>query len=160
MRQNNQPITQTFIYSLQVQPAPYHALTPIEYAADTQLPTNINPRLSAWSQQQFSNAQHDVKTFINFLRSYIHQSFWYTLKPPSLSSTNKMDSFWFDTQKGFCEHYASAMAFILRAAGIPARVIIGYRGGQLNPISQVVTIRQNDAHAWIEYWQQGIGWKS
>ena len=70
-----------------------------------------------------------------------------------------MDSFWFDTQQGYCEHYASAVTYILRAAGIPARVVLGYHGGRLNPISNAITLQQNDAHAWLEYWQSGVGWR-
>src|SRR3990167_5554886 len=70
-----------------------------------------------------------------------------------------MDSFWFDTQKGFCEHYASAVTFILRAAGIPARAILGYYGGKWNPITHSITMQQYNAHAWLEYWQEGEGWK-
>ena len=63
--------------------------------------------------------------YINFLHNYIKQKpFWYTLSPQELASKNQMDSFWFDTQKGFCEHYASALTFILRSVGIPARVVV------------------------------------
>lgn len=70
-----------------------------------------------------------------------------------------MDVFWFDTQKGFCEHYASAVAVILRSVNIPARVIVGYLGGEWNPIAHYLTVQQNNAHAWIEYWQEGLGWQ-
>jgi protein-glutamine gamma-glutamyltransferase len=160
-RQNREPITQRFIYSLKEQSAPYHALSQNEYAETTQLPSNSNPRLNAWAKEQFAKTHNDIKAFITFLRDYIHQqSFWYTLTPPPLNpDRNQMDSFWFDTQKGYCEHYASAVTVILRAAGIPARVILGYYGGQWNPISNAVTLQQSDAHAWLEYWQEGIGWQ-
>jgi transglutaminase-like putative cysteine protease len=161
IRQNNQAVTQRFAYSLKVQSVPYRVLNPAEYAQATQLPPHSNPRLNAWAKQQFGNSHHDIKTFINFLHGYIQQqAFWYTLTPPALTSNkNQMDSFWFDTQKGFCEHYAGAVTYILRAVGIPARVIIGYQGGQWNPIAHAITIQQNDAHAWLEYWQEGVGWQ-
>jgi transglutaminase-like putative cysteine protease len=161
IRKNNTATTQRFAYSIKVQSAPYHALKLREYAEATQLPSNSNPRLNAWSKKQFANAHQDVRSFITFLHDYIHQQpFWYTLTPPALTSKiNQMDSFWFDTQKGFCEHYASAITYILRAAGIPARVILGYHGGEWNPITQSITLQQNDAHAWLEYWQDGIGWQ-
>lgn len=161
INQNNKASTQRFIYSLDVQPTPYYVLNSAEYAEATQLPVNNNPRLNAWAREQFAKTHKDVRAFINFLSNYIYQQpFWYTLKPPALNSNrNQMDSFWFETQKGFCEHYASAVAFILRSVGVPARVIIGYHGGQWNPVSHVVLIQQNNAHAWLEYWQANIGWK-
>jgi transglutaminase-like putative cysteine protease len=160
-RQNRQPITQRVIYSLKVQAAPYKELSHNEYLETTQLPNEINPRLTAWAKEQFAKTHNDVKSFIIFLRNYIHQqSFWYTLTPPGLGADrNHMDVFWFDTQKGYCEHYSSAVTFILRAVGIPSRVILGYYGGQWNPVANAVTIHQNDAHAWLEYWQTGVGWQ-
>jgi hypothetical protein len=161
IRENKQPITKRFAYSLKVQPAPYHALNSDEYAEALQLPKNSNPRLNTWAKEQFTKSNNDINVFIPFLRNYIHeQAFWYTLTPPKLiSDNNQMDKFWFGTQKGFCEHYASAVTFILRAAGIPARVVVGYHGGKWNPITQTITIQQNTAHAWLEYWQKDIGWK-
>jgi transglutaminase-like putative cysteine protease len=161
IRQNSTAVTQRFAYYIKVQPALYQALKPTEYAEAIQLPDNMNPRLNAWAKKQFANTHQNVKSFIAFLQDYIHQQpFWYTLTPTALNSNrNQMDSFWFDTQKGFCEHYASAVTYILRAAGIPARVILGYYGGEWNPITRSITIQQNDAHAWLEYWQDGIGWQ-
>jgi transglutaminase-like putative cysteine protease len=161
IRQDKELITQRFIYSLKVQSAPYKVLSHNDYTAAIQLPNNTNPRLSAWAKENFAKSNGDVKTLIQFLKNYIHQQpFWYTLTPLELGfGKNQMDQFWFDTQKGFCEHYASAVAYILRSAGIPARVILGYYGGQWNPISRTMTIRQSDAHAWLEYWQAGIGWQ-
>lgn len=161
IRQNKESITQRFVYSLKVQSAPYQSLKPSEYAEATQLPNNISPRLNAWAKQQFAKSHNDINAFIQFLHDYIHQQpFWYTLTPPTLNeSSNQMDTFWFETQKGFCEHYAGAVTFILRAAGIPARVILGYQGGQWNPFAYAITIQQNNAHTWLEYWQKDIGWR-
>lgn len=161
VRTNKENIIKRFSYAIKVQLAPYRALSSDERTEATQLPGKINPRLSAWAKEQFAKANQDPKVFIDFLRQYIHeQSFWYTLTPPSLmASENQMDTFWFESQKGFCEHYASAVTFILRSAGIPSRIILGYYGGKWNPITNSITIPQNSAHAWLEYWQEGTGWR-
>jgi transglutaminase-like putative cysteine protease len=161
IRQNKKPVSQRFAYSLKVGRTPYHVLNRNEYSVDTQLPNNIDPRLKAWSKTQFAKSHNDIDTFIAFIHHYINQqNFWYTLSPPLLSNdSNQMDKFWFDTQKGFCEHYASAVTVILREVGIPARVVLGYQGGQWNPVSNSMTIKQSDAHAWVEYWQEGLGWR-
>ena len=70
-----------------------------------------------------------------------------------------MDAFLFDTRRGFCEHYASAFVFVLRAADIPARVVTGYQGGEVNPVDGYLEVRQSDAHAWAEVWLAGRGWQ-
>jgi transglutaminase-like putative cysteine protease len=85
------------------------------------------------------------------------QSFVYTLNPPLLGE-HPVDEFLFDARRGFCEHYASAFAFLMRAAGVPARVVGGYQGGELNPLDGVLTVRQSDAHAWTEVWMADQGW--
>lgn len=69
-----------------------------------------------------------------------------------------MDEFLFVTRSGFCEHYASAFVFLMRAAGVPARVVAGYQGGEINPVDGYLTVRQSDAHAWSEIWLAGQGW--
>lgn len=78
--------------------------------------------------------------------------FSYTLTPPLLAGDNSIDAFMFSTHQGFCEHYASAFAFMARAAGIPARVVTGYQGGQFNPLGSFWQVRSSDAHAWVEVW--------
>ena len=77
--------------------------------------------------------------------------------PPRLGR-NSIDEFLFDTRQGYCEHYASAFVFLMRALDVPARVVTGYQGGELNPVDGFMTIRQSDAHAWSEVWLQGRGW--
>jgi hypothetical protein len=69
-----------------------------------------------------------------------------------------MDEFLFETRRGFCEHYASAYTLVMRAAGVPARVVTGYQGGEVNPIGGYLVVRQSDAHAWSEIWVDGRGW--
>jgi len=85
------------------------------------------------------------------------QPFRYTLSPPPLFN-DSVDEFLFTTQAGFCEHYASAFTVLMRAAGIPARVVTGYQGGELNPVGDYLVVRQRDAHAWAEVWIEGKGW--
>ena len=84
-------------------------------------------------------------------------SYAYTLEPPLLGPTS-VDEFLFDTKAGFCEHFSSAFIFLMRAAGVPARVVTGYQGGELNPVDRIITVRQSDAHAWAEVYLHGRGW--
>ena len=86
------------------------------------------------------------------------QPFVYTLEPPRLAD-NAVDEFLFSTRKGFCEHYASAFTIVMRAAGIPARIVTGYQGGEFNPYGGYLIVRQSDAHAWSEVWIEGSGWR-
>jgi protein-glutamine gamma-glutamyltransferase len=85
------------------------------------------------------------------------ENFVYTLKPP-LMVEDMVDEFLFDKQQGFCEHYASAFTILMRAAGIPARVVTGYQGGEINPVGNYLIVRQYDAHAWTEVWLENKGW--
>lgn len=91
------------------------------------------------------------------MRLFAEAPFAYTLSPPPLGKA-QVDSFVFDTRRGFCEHYASSFVFLMRAAGVPARVVIGYQGGEYNPLGKHYVIRQSDAHAWAEVWLAGRGW--
>ena len=85
------------------------------------------------------------------------RSFSYTLRPPLLGA-NSIDEFLFSTRQGFCSHYAGAFVFVMRAAGIPARVVAGYQGGEYKPADRVIQVRQFDAHAWAEIWVPESGW--
>jgi hypothetical protein len=81
----------------------------------------------------------------------------YTLDPPVLSGDTS-DQFLFESRRGFCEHFASSFVLLMRAAGLPARVVTGYQGGEFNPIDEYLIVRQSDAHAWAEVWLEGTGW--
>lgn len=83
--------------------------------------------------------------------------FSYTLQPPLLNSEDGIDQFMFSSRKGFCEHYASALAFMARSAGMPARIVTGYQGGQFNPVGQFWQVKSSDAHAWVEVWLAETG---
>ena len=122
------------------------------------LPPSIDPQsrqlAASWRANSSSNAQ-----IINLaLANFRQQDFHYTLNPPPLGY-NGIDDFLFVTRQGFCEHYASAFVFLMRAAGIPARVVTGYQGGEYNAFGNYYIIRQSDAHAWAEVWLEGTGWQ-
>lgn len=121
------------------------------------LPPGGNPRARAWAQQLRERYPQPGELVRGVLQHLREQPFRYTLRPPD-AGPERIDGFLFDTRAGFCEHYAGAMAFVLRAAGIPARVVTGYQGGEASPSGDYLTIRQFDAHAWVEYWQAGRGW--
>ena len=86
------------------------------------------------------------------------EPFYYTLNPPLLAMDDPVDDFLFNVRRGYCEHYASSFAFLMRAAGIPARVVVGYQGGEPNPVGEYLIVRQSDAHAWAEVWFEESGW--
>ncbi|MCO5399175.1 transglutaminase TgpA family protein [Ralstonia soli] len=91
------------------------------------------------------------------LRLFGSAPFAYTLEPEPLRD-QQIDDFLFRTRRGFCEHYASSFVFLMRAADVPARVVVGYLGGEVNAVSGDIIVRQSDAHAWAEVWLDGRGW--
>ena len=106
-------------------------------------------------KEQVTNEQ----AFYDALLAYfVEQNFTYTLTPTPMSGDNTLDQFLFDNKRGFCGHYASAAAYIFRVAGIPARVVSGYLGGEYNSDNNTLTVRQYDAHAWVEVYLQNTGW--
>jgi transglutaminase-like putative cysteine protease len=121
------------------------------------LPAGYNPRAlelaASWRAQSASETEILAKG-LEFMRD---GRFSYTLEP-ALLGTDSVDEFLFKTKEGFCEHFASAFVFLMRAAGVPARIVTGYQGGELNPFDRIVTVRQSDAHAWAEVFITGRGW--
>lgn len=124
-----------------------------------QLPALGEPRSRAWAEQLKRDHPQPEQLVQALLSHFNREPFHYTLRPPALGQNN-VDDFLFETRSGFCAHYAGAMTYVLRAAGIPARVVAGYQGGEFNPAGNYVQVRQFDAHAWVEYWQAGRGWVS
>jgi transglutaminase-like putative cysteine protease len=113
-----------------------------------QLPRS-NPRSTAFARELRSRVDSD-RAYIAAVLDWFHTGpFVYTLTPPLLAR-DPVDAFLFDTRRGFCEHYASGFVVLLRAAGIPARVVTGYQGGEMNPDGGYMIVRQSDAHAWAE----------
>ncbi len=124
---------------------------------EQQLPRGLNPRTRGWVA---ANNTGDPLQFIEqVLRYFRTQPFYYTLEPPGIADDDFVDRFVFDSRRGFCEHYAYAFVVMMRMAGIPARVVGGYLGGEYNPVNNTVIVRQFDAHAWAEVWLAGEGWR-
>ena len=121
------------------------------------LPEGFDPRARALATQWRSEGRDDAAV-VHAALDLFHARFTYTLAPPLLGR-DSIDEFLFDTQRGFCEHYASAFVFLMRAAGIPARVVTGYQGGWWNAANRYLLVRQSDAHAWAEAWIEGRGWQ-
>lgn len=122
----------------------------------TQLPEGSNPRARALAKSLWLAAGTEA-AMVRQVMDFYHQSFGYTLQPPLLGD-NSVDDFLFTSKQGFCEHFAGSFVFLLRAAGIPARVVVGYQGGELQEQGNYVNVRQYDAHAWAEAWFPTRGW--
>ena len=121
------------------------------------LPPGYDPRARALAQQWRSEAGDNDAAIVRRALDMYHAQFSYSLAAPPLGR-NSVDEFLFDTKIGFCEHFSSSFTFLMRAAGIPARVVTGYAGGYLNPIGDYWLVRQSNAHAWSEVWLRGRGW--
>lgn len=122
-----------------------------------QLPPAGNPVTREMAQRWLNGSGSQEKYVRDVLDWFRQERFYYTLQPPALGE-NRIDDFLFHTRRGFCEHYASSFVFLMRAAGIPARVVAGYQGGEKSPLANYWLVRQLDAHAWAEVWLPGQGW--
>lgn len=123
-----------------------------------QLPTGFDPRARALGERWRMQHGANDAAIIQAAMSLFHDGgFSYTLGPSPLG-TNAIDDFLFSTHEGFCEHYASSFTVLMRAAGIPARVVTGYQGGYWNTMGNYLLVRQSNAHAWSEVWLSGRGW--
>ena len=157
---NNQPITQQLRYnvlqfsSMRIDPI----LSDNSRRRNLALPSEGNPQTRALAKQLFAQSGSDPVRYMVAIERWINRTdFRYTLSPPRLND-NRIDEFLFNTKAGFCEHYASSFTFMMRAAGVPARVVAGYQGGELSRGGDVWEVRQKDAHAWTEVWLEGQGW--
>lgn len=124
----------------------------------SRLPEDTNPRTAALAREMRAQAGSDFDFAQAVLNKLNQEEYYYTLDPPPLGS-DPVDRFLFDTRRGFCEHYASAFAVLMRSVGIPARIVLGYQGGEVNPLGGHLVVRQKDAHAWTEIWLEGEGWR-
>ncbi|MGP4847080.1 transglutaminase-like domain-containing protein, partial [Marinobacter sp. 1Y8] len=156
----DQPVTQQLRYDvlqfaqMRIDPV----LTEASRRENLALPNEGNPQSRALAKQLFEQSGSDPVRYIAAIEQWINRTeFRYTLSPPRLN-TNRIDEFLFETKAGFCEHYSSSFTFMLRAAGIPARVVAGYQGGEPSRNGNVWEVRQMDAHAWTEVWLEGQGW--
>jgi len=154
-----QPIDQRIVYSVVSHPEFRVDQDLNRFSRDyhLRLPDDTNPRTADFARRLRTDAGNDVAFIEAVLRKFNEEEYYYTLDPPPLGR-DSVDEFLFETRRGFCEHYASAFAVLMRAAGIPARVVIGYQGGEINPMGSYMIVRQSDAHAWTELWLEGRGW--
>ena len=127
-------------------------LSPSRQRQLSRLPGYSNQRVRSLARQLRSQSANTVDFVNRTLAYYRNQSFAYTLNPPLDRSPDRIDNFVFDNRRGFCEHYAESFVVIMRAAGVPARVVTGYQGGEYNPDGGFWQVRGKDAHAWAEVW--------
>jgi transglutaminase-like putative cysteine protease len=132
-------------------------LSPALRNRNLQLPPGRNARTLALAGRMRATAADDADYVRAVLDMFRAQDFYYTLTPPGLQR-DSVDDFLFNTRQGFCGHYASAFTTMMRAAGIPARVVGGYQGGDWNPVGGYLIVRQSHAHAWSEIWLPESGW--
>jgi transglutaminase-like putative cysteine protease len=130
----------------------------LDYLAVTlEYPDNSNPKTIALGKslaERFARSEDIINAVLERFRQ---QEYVYTLRPPRLGN-DAVDEFLFETRRGFCEHYAGSFALLMRAAGIPARIVTGYQGGEYNAVGNYLIVRQSDAHAWTEVWIENRGW--
>lgn len=143
------------ISNLDYQAAPKEIFKNVK-AQNLRLPQTGNPKSLALAKQWRDEGLSDREVIERALSMY-RESFTYTLQPPLLGQ-DSVDDFLFASKRGFCEHFASSFSVLMRAAGIPARVVLGYQGGEYNPVENYIIVRQSDAHAWAELWLEGSGW--
>lgn len=155
-------ITSQLAYQVKFLPATLinqdQSLSQKDRQANLALPNTGNPKAHDFAKQMFAKAKGDPETYIHLIRQWIQEDqFRYTLSPPKLFN-DRIDEFLFNTKAGFCEHYSSSFTFLMRTVGIPARVVVGYQGGELGRDGKSWEVRQMDAHAWSEVWLQDKGW--
>ncbi|HYJ04402.1 MAG TPA: DUF3488 and transglutaminase-like domain-containing protein [Chthoniobacterales bacterium] len=134
-------------------------LRPRQRAALLLLPASISPEVhqlaQSWATQN-SDPRAVVKAALEFFRT---QGFVYSISPGQYEGAAALDDFLFRRKVGFCEHYAGTFATLMRAAGIPSRVVVGYLGGEFNQFGNYILVRQSEAHAWCEVWIPETGWE-
>jgi transglutaminase-like putative cysteine protease len=156
---SSKPISQTTSYQV----TSYTAAMLNSSISDNQRLTNLhipigsNPRLQAQGKELKLTYPDEIQRAQAILDIIREQEFYYTLTPPALSG-HELDQFFYQTKKGFCVHYASVFTFMMRASGVPARLVAGYLGGEYNEQSRHLSIYQYDAHAWAEIWIDNQGW--
>ncbi|MDJ0880614.1 MAG: DUF3488 and transglutaminase-like domain-containing protein [Gammaproteobacteria bacterium] len=144
-------LSSTLTYQLELEESLDYLLLTSEY------PENSNPETLALGQRWAREYNSDTEIVNAALSMFRNQEYIYTLQPPVLGR-HSSDEFLFSTRRGFCEHYASSFTLLMRAAGIPARIVTGYQGGEYNQVGNYLIVRQSDAHAWSEVWLEDQGW--
>jgi transglutaminase-like putative cysteine protease len=160
---SSKPISQTISYEVSsyTESLLNLSLNNIDRRMNLHIPSDSNPRLQALGeilQLEYSDEIARAQAILNMISE---GDFYYTLTPPLLSGEgagHELDQFFYESKKGFCVHYASMFTFLMRASGIPARLVTGYLGGEYNKQSGHLSIYQYDAHAWAEIWVEDKGW--
>jgi transglutaminase-like putative cysteine protease len=154
----NQPVKDRMRYDMRSYLNAGYGLSETRYALSRALtlPAGSNPRSVEYARS-LREKSPDEQAFVDAILALFRRNFAYTLEPPLLGE-HPVDEFLFSTRAGFCEHFASSFAVLMRAAGIPARIVTGYQGGQVNTFGNYLIVRQADAHAWTEIWMVGRGW--
>ncbi|WOG29936.1 DUF3488 and transglutaminase-like domain-containing protein [Endozoicomonas sp. 8E] len=158
---SDRPIDSRLLYSLDgMLPQTRSVSMPDWLAAlNTQIPDLGNDRSRQYALRLFNQAGQDpMKMAARLLSLFRLDDFHYTLSPPLYDQNSTVDEFLFEGRRGFCAHYAGAFVYLMRAAGVPARVIGGYQGGEFKEADNLIQVRQFDAHAWAEIWVAGQGW--
>lgn len=132
-------------------------ISPADYQENLQLPVAASDKQLALIKSLRGFEAPPEQFIHNLLNHFKQEQFFYTLTPP-LMPENPIDTFLFETRSGFCSHYATAFVYLLRIAKIPARVVGGYQGGEINKVGGFMEVRQADAHAWAEAWLENKGW--
>ncbi|MBV2129919.1 transglutaminase family protein [Arsukibacterium indicum] len=147
------PVTQRLSYQLSSMLTPVPADTTFEQQLNSRT-VNANPETRELASQLAAKSRSTAELIELISTMFRQQPFYYSLNPPRLGA-NSIDAFLFDSRTGFCSHYASATAVLLREAGVAARVVGGYQGGVWHEEQQYLEVRQREAHAWVEYYDQG-----
>ncbi len=152
-------VKKTFAYNVASVPDfDWLPLSTAERTACLAINSRSNPRTRAVLAEMLpkrSAAKDKLQAIVQFFQS---QDFSYTLSPPPLPQKDPIDAFLFQTRAGYCEHFAQAAVWMARAAGLPARIVVGYQGGEFNPLAEFILVRESDAHAWAEVWLPHKGW--
>jgi len=157
--QSRRAITSRFRYEVVSKPDNHELFLPGDQRlAALQLPPHVAPQVQAlvdtWKANH-ADPRHIIESARRFFR---REHFVYTLKPGAYSEAHGLEEFLFERHQGFCEHYAATFATLMRLAGIPSRIVIGYHGGEYNSLGKYVIVRQADSHAWCEVWLKDAGW--
>lgn len=151
------PIQQRFAYRVVSYPEYFVKSQPRSRNWYTRIPEDGNDRTRGLAASMLKSAGSETAFIEDVMKKFNTEEYFYTLQPPTLGS-DPIDRFLFDTRRGFCEHYASAFAFMMRSVGIPSRIVAGYQGGEINPMGGHLIVRQSDAHVWVEVWLEEYGW--
>lgn len=154
-----QPVNEVLRYELRSYPRYITgALSNADRVAGLRLPPRSNPRARQLAESWRAHNAQPQAIVQAALQLFREQEFYYALNPPLLTANDGIDQFLFETRRGFCEHYASSLVFLMRAAGVPARIVTGYLGGERNAVGDYLIVRQSDAHSWVEVWLEERGW--